>query len=70
MKQDTSTSPEPSKWYVLRKLFHIGLGVKRWILIGTSGVGVCSVGIAFVIKNILDLNLPDVLPWYFEGIVI
>ena len=70
MKQDTSTSPEPSKWYVLRKLFHIGLGVKRWILIGTSGVGVCSVGIAFVIKNILDLNLPDVLPWYFEGVVI
>ena len=40
------------------------------MLVGSAGVGVCSVGLAFVIKNIFDLALPNVLPWYFEGVAI
>ena len=58
------------RWDSLRKFLYRGLGVKRWLLVGSAGVGVCSVGLAFVIKNILDLALPDVLPWYFEGVAI
>ena len=54
----------------LRKFLYMGLGVKRWLLVGSAGVGVCSVGLAFVIKNIFDLSLPNFLPWYFEGVVI
>ena len=54
----------------LRKFLYRGLGVKRWLLVGSAGVGVCSVGLAFVIKNIFDLALPNVLPWYLEGVAI
>ena len=49
---------------------HIGLGIKRWLLLGSMGVGITAIGLAFVFKNVLDLSLPDVLPWYFEGVTI
>ena len=54
----------------LTKFFYLGLGVKRWLLVGAIGISVCSIGLAFVIKNLFDLALPDVLPWYWEGILI
>ena len=54
----------------LRKFLYMGLGVKRWLLVGSAGIGVCSVGLAFVIKNVFDLALPNFLPWYLEGVVI
>ena len=59
-----------SGWAVFRKLLLIGLGIKRWLLIGALGVGVVSVGVAFVIKNVLDLITPNFLPWHFEGILL
>ena len=55
---------------VFRKLSYFGLGVKRWILVGVIGVAISSIGAAFVIKNLFSLRLPDLLPWYFEGILI
>ena len=55
---------------VIRKFFYVGLGVKRWILVGSLGVSITAVGLAFVIKNLFDLSLPNVLPWYFEGVLL
>ncbi len=55
---------------VIRKFLYVGLGVKRWILVGAVGVSITAVGLAFVIKNLFDLSLPDVLPWYHEGVLI
>ena len=52
------------------RLAHIGLGVKRWLLLWSIGVGITAIGLAFVFKNVLNLSLPDVLPWYFEGVTI
>ena len=59
----------PRRFAALKKFLYIGLGVKRWLLLGALGIAVCSVGIAFVLKNLLDLNVPDVLPWYLEGVL-
>ena len=59
-----------SGWTVFRKLLYFGLGVKRWVLAGILGIGVCAVGIAFVIKNLFALNAPSFLPWHFEGVLV
>ena len=59
-----------SGWALFRKLLYFGLGVKRWLLAGAVGIGVCAVGIAFVIKNLFALNAPNVLPWHFEGVIL
>ena len=59
-----------SRRTVWRKLFYLGLGVKRWLLVGALGIGICSVGLAFVIKNLFGLHLPNFLPWYMEGVVL
>lgn len=55
---------------VLRKFLYVGFGVKRWLLLGAVGIGVLSVGVAFVLKNILDLTVPDFLPWLWEGVLV
>ena len=55
---------------VLRKLFYFGLGVKRWLLVAVIGISISSIGLAFVIKNLFSLRLPELLPWYLEGVVI
>jgi uncharacterized cofD-like protein len=55
---------------MVAKLFYFGLGVKRWLLVGALGIAVCAIGIAFVLKNLLDLNSPDILPWYTEGVLV
>jgi uncharacterized cofD-like protein len=54
----------------LRRLLHIGLRIKRWLLIGILGIGVCAVGGAFVIKNFFDLIVPSILPWHIEGVIV
>ena len=54
----------------LRNFLYFGLGVKRWLLVGALGIGISSVGLAFVIKNLLNLALPDFLPWYLEGVLL
>ena len=55
---------------VLRKFLFVGLGVKRWLLLGAAGIGMLSLGFAFLFKNILALTTPDVLPWLWEGVVV
>ena len=55
---------------VLRKFMFVGLGVKRWLLLGAAGIGMLSLGFAFLFKNILALTTPNVLPWLWEGVVV
>lgn len=57
-------------WAVLRRFMYLGLGVKRWMLLWSIGVSIIAMGLAFVIKNLFDLNLPDVLPGYLEGVIV
>ena len=64
------TAPQRSARALIRKLLYLGLGVKRWLLVGAFGVSVSSVGLAFIIKNVFSLSLPDVLPWYLEGVLL
>ena len=57
-------------WAAIKRFMYIGLGVKRWMLLWSISVAIIAVGMAFVIKNLLGVNLPDFLPWHFEGIVL
>jgi len=65
-----SSATEISGWALFLRLMRIGLGIKRWVLIGGLGIGVCAIGLAFVAKNLLSLNTPDLLPWHMEGVII
>jgi len=65
-----SSATEISGWALFLKLMRIGLGIKRWVLIAGLGIGVCAIGLAFVAKNLLSLNTPDLLPWHMEGVII
>ena len=65
-----SSATEISGWALFLRLMRIGLGIKRWVLIAGLGIGVCAIGLAFVAKNLLSLNTPDLLPWHMEGVII
>ena len=56
-----------------RRILHLlnpGLGVKRWVLSGTIGVGFCSIGVAYLLRKFFAVSFPDFLPWYFEGFLL
>ncbi len=57
-------------WETFLKFAYAGLGVKRWILLWSAGVGIIAIGLAFVSKNVFDLFLPNFLPWYLEGVLL
>ena len=59
-----------SWWTIWARFLYFGLGVKRWLLVGAIGIAISSIGLAFVIKNLFDLALPDFLPWYLEGVLL
>ena len=63
-------SGRASGWETFIKFAYAGLGVKRWILLWSAGVGIIAIGLAFVSKNVFDIYLPNFLPWYFEGVLI
>ena len=63
-------SGRASGWETFIKFAYAGLGVKRWILLWSAGVGIIAIGLAFVSKNVFDLYLPNFLPWYFEGVLL
>ena len=65
------SGPGTSSWWgVLRDMMQVGLGLRRWLLIGACGVAVCAVGMAFVLKNVFSLFVPNVLPWHLEGLIV
>ena len=59
-----------SRWSGLLKLLYPGMEVKRWLLVGASGIAVCSIGFAYLLRKLFDLRFPDFLPGYFEGVVL
>lgn len=59
-----------SGWALFLRLMHIGLGIKRWLLIGGLGIAVCAIGLAFLTKNLLSLNTPNLLPSHLEGVLV
>jgi uncharacterized cofD-like protein len=65
-----SPATEISGWALFLRLMRIGLGIKRWVLIAGLGIGVCAIGLAFVTKNLLSLNAPNLLPWHMEGVIV
>ena len=62
-------SGRASGWQTFFKFAYAGLGVKRWILLWSAGVGIIAIGLAFVSKNVFDIYLPNFLPWYLEGVL-
>ena len=54
----------------LLKLLHPGMGVKRWLMLGAAGIGVGSIGVAFLLSRLLALGFPDFLPSYLEGVLL
>ena len=69
-KNPNRESVDRTTWNILRKMSHFGLRIKRWLLIGIIGIGICSIGFAFVIKNLFALITPNILPWHLEGIIV
>ena len=63
-------SGRTSGWQTFIKFAYAGLGVKRWILLWSVGVGIIAIGLAFVSKNVFDIYLPNFLPWYLEGVLL
>lgn len=52
------------------KLLYPGVQVKRWLLLGTLGIAVCSIGAAYLLRKLLDLRFPNFLPSYWEGVLL
>ena len=62
--------PQHSVWVGLLRLMYPGLGLKRWLLVGAMGIGVCSIGLAFMLRKLFTLRFPDFLPSYYEGVLL
>ena len=55
---------------IILRLLYPGIKIKRWLLLGSIGIGICAIGIAYFIRKIFLIQFPDFLPWYSEGILI
>jgi uncharacterized cofD-like protein len=56
-----------SRWTGFLRLMIPGVGLKRWMLLGASGISVCSIGLAYLLRKVFALGLPNFLPGYMEG---
>ncbi|MDP6455023.1 MAG: YvcK family protein, partial [SAR202 cluster bacterium] len=63
--------PRPGMWTRRRRRFvsllQVGVGLKRWAVVGVVGVAIWSIGFAWLIRQFFDLKFPNFLPWYLEG---
>ena len=69
-KGQHNATEAPSGWALFVRLLRIGLGIKRWVLLAGLGISVCAIGLAFVAKNLLSINTPNLLPWHMEGVIV
>lgn len=60
-------NPSQTTWTALLKLCVPGIGLKRWLLLGAAGISVCSIGLAYIVRKVFALGLPDFLPGFWEG---
>lgn len=47
-----------------------GIGIKRWALLGSIGVAICAIGLAYWVRRLGGIYFMDFLPWYLEGVLI
>lgn len=57
-------------WGDLLKLLHPGVGLKRWLFLGSVGIAVCSVGIAVLLRQTMEMGLPNWLPIYVQALIL
>ena len=62
--------PRPGTFSGLLKLLYPGIGVKRWLALGSVGIAVWAVGIAFLSRRVFELNFPEFLPENYEGVLL
>ena len=65
-----SQEEERSSWAGLLKLLYVGIGVKRWLLLGSMGIAVCSIGAAYLLRKWFELTFPNFLPSFYEGVLL
>ena len=61
-QQTNGQKPTRIAWTSVLKLLYPGVGVKRWLLVGTIGIAVCSVGLAYLLRQLFGLRLPEFVP--------
>lgn len=47
-----------------------GIGIKRWALLGSVGVAICAIGLAYWVRRLGGIYFADFLPWYLEGVLL
>ena len=52
------------------QILFIGIGVKRWLLIGAAGVFIIAMGLAWIFGRLLELRPPKVLPVSTEATIL
>lgn len=60
----------PSATSRARSLLRLGLGVKRWLVIGAAGVFISATGLAYVLGRVFDLRPPSIMPIAVEAIIL
>ena len=59
-----------SAWIGILKLATPGVGLKRWMLLGAFGMLLCVLGLGYVFVEFATMRPPDILPLYFEGVLL
>ena len=52
------------------QILSLGIGIKRWLLIGAGGIFIISMGLAWIFGRLLDLRPPKVLPVSIEAAIL
>ena len=69
-KPAENTQEHSTLWGDLLKLLHPGVGLKRWLILGALGISVCSIGIAVLLRQTLELSLPNWLPVQVQALAL
>ena len=54
----------------ISKLLYPGIGLKRWLISGSIGIGLLSVGLAYSIRKIVWFSFSDLLPGQLESLIL
>lgn len=68
-RNHTNGSATPSPWVGIRKLMAVGVGVKRWLLLGGVGIAIFSLGIAYLLVRGFSFRPAPILPIAAEAAI-
>ena len=60
---------DPSTWSSLRRLLGWGVGVKRWLAVGSVGVGILALGLAYLLVKVFSIRPSSQFPAVAEAAV-